>query len=145
MLAEIIFLSFLFNNAVTDKDCQLYARFIKLPKEVTCCTIHVDPNEYLMLYIRCIFVLHEKRQPLKLVSFRHRPILMSPQNGIYIVYTVFFRGISNNIPPQPRHFFVLGLRSRTKKCLGFGGILLDIPLKNTVYTLHISHLGGVYI
>ena len=24
-----------------------------------------------------------------------------------------------------------------KKCLGFGGILLDIPLKNTVYTLHI--------
>ena len=62
---------------------------------------------------------------------------LSPLNGIYIIYTVFFRGISNTIPPQPRHFFVLGLRPRTKKCLGFGGILLDIPLKNTVYTLHI--------
>ena len=34
-------------------------------------------------------------------------------------------------------FFVLGLRPRMKKCLSFGGILLDIPLKNTVYTLHI--------
>ena len=62
---------------------------------------------------------------------------LSPLNGIYIVYTVLSRGICNNIPPQPRHFFILGLRPRTKKCLGFGGILLDIPLKNTVYTLHI--------
>ena len=60
-----------------------------------------------------------------------------PLNGIYIGYTVCFRAISNNIVPQPRHFFVLGLRPRTKKCLGFGTILLDIALKHTVYPLHI--------
>ena len=58
-------------------------------------------------------------------------------NGIYIGYTVCFRAISNSIVPQPRHFFVLGLRPRTKKCLGFGTILLDIVLKHTVYPLHI--------
>ena len=65
---------------------------------------------------------------------------LSPLNGIYIVYTVLSRGICNNIPPQPRHFFVLGLRPRTKKCLGFGGLLLHIPLESTVYTLHICIL-----
>ena len=69
---------------------------------------------------------------------------LSPLNGIYIVYTVLSRGICNNIPPQPRHFFVLGLRPRTKKCLGFGGILLHIPLESTVYTLHI-YIYIIYI
>ena len=54
----------------------------------------------------------------------------------YIVYTVSSRAISNNIAPQPRHFFILGLRPRTK-CIGFGTILLDIALKHTVYPLHI--------
>ena len=48
-----------------------------------------------------------------------------------------FRAISNSIAPQPRYFFVLGLRPRTKKYLGFGTILLDIALKHTVYPLHI--------
>ena len=72
---------------------------------------------------------------------KRRPILFSPLNGIYIVYTGLSRGICNNIPPQPRHFFVLGLRPRTKKCLGFGGILLHIPRESTVYTIYIPFRG----
>ena len=63
-----------------------------------------------------------------------------PLNGVYIGYTVCFRAISNSIAPQPRHFFGLGLRPRTKKCLGFGTILLDIALKHTVYPLHIYYI-----
>ena len=60
-----------------------------------------------------------------------------PLNGVYIGYTVCFRAISNSIVPQPRHFFVLGLRPRTKKCLGFGTILLDIARKHNVYPISI--------
>ena len=62
---------------------------------------------------------------------------LSPLNGIYIVYTVLSRGICNNIPPQPRHFFVLGLRPRTKKCLGFGDILFHTPRKHRIYITYI--------
>ena len=42
-------------------------------------------------------------------------------------------------------FFVLGLRPRTKKFLGFGAIYRHIALQNPIYTLHIHHLLVVYI
>ena len=70
---------------------------------------------------------------------------------IYCIYGVFSCYIQQYSPstsaffrprpaPQPRHFFVLGLRPRTKKCLGWGTILVDIVLKHTVYPLHILYL-----
>ena len=82
---------------------------------------------------------------------------------------MFSRATSNNIAPQPRHFFrprpasqpghffrprpaasdekMPRLRGwpRTKKCLGFGAILLDIALEDTVYTLHIYIYIYIYI
>ena len=42
-----------------------------------------------------------------------------------------------------RCFF--GVRPRTKKCRGWGGILLDIPRKNTVYTIYIPFWGLICI
>ena len=47
-----------------------------------------------------------------------------------------FPAISNRTAPQPLYFFVLRLRTRMKKCLGFA-VLLDITLKHAVYSLHI--------
>ena len=52
-------------------------------------------------------------------------------------YTVCLRTISNSIVPKPRHFFVRGRRPRTKKCRGWGTILLDIVRKHTVYPIYI--------
>ena len=68
----------------------------------------------------------------------------SPQNGIYIVYTVFFRGISKNIPPQPRHFFVLGLRPRTKNA-SVSGVYCWIYPSKTPYIHYIYLYIYLYI
>ena len=71
--------------------------------------------------------------------FDLRTIIKVGKGGIYIIYMVFCRAISNSIAPQPRHFFFRPRPSASdeKKCLGFGAILLDIALQNTIYTLHI--------
>ena len=53
------------------------------------------------------------------------------------VYTVFLRGISNNIPPKPRHFFVLGLAS-------VSGVYCWIYHEKTPYIQYISHLEGFF-
>ena len=104
------------------------------------------------------------RDTLGIYIFTYIP--ENPLNGIYIIYTVLCRGICNNIPPKPRHFFILGYNippqprhfsssacglgrkmprfrgyivPRMKKCPDFGGILLHIPLQSTVYTLRIHN------
>ena len=55
------------------------------------------------------------------------------------------RTISNSIVPKPRHFFVRGRRPRTKKCRGWGTILLDIERKHTVYPIYTPFSGGIYL
>ena len=57
-------------------------------------------------------------------------------------YTVCLRAISNSIVPKPRHFFVRGRRPRTKKCRGWGAILVDIARKHTVYPIYTPFTGG---
>ena len=37
------------------------------------------------------------------------------------------------------------VRPRTKKCLGFGTILLDIARKHTVYPIYTPFRGGIYL
>ena len=62
---------------------------------------------------------------------------------IYIcnVYIGSRRAISNDIATSTSVIF----RPRQKNSLGFGGILLHIPLKNTVYTLRIYIYIYIYI
>ena len=55
------------------------------------------------------------------------------------------RTISNSIVPKPRHFFVRGRRPRTKKCRGWGTILLDIERKHNVYPIYAPFSGGIYL
>ena len=47
------------------------------------------------------------------------------------------QAIYNDMTPQPRIFFVLGLRPRTKNILGFGAISLYIALGDPIYSLYI--------
>ena len=135
-------------------------KYIILIWGVYCC-IYPSYAGYIFIYIPHMRDIY-KYISLGIYIFTYIP--ENPLNGIYIIYTVLYRGICNNIPPKPRHFFVLGYNippqprhfspsacglgrkmprfrgyivPRTKKCPGFGGILLHIPLSSTVYTLHI--------
>ena len=55
----------------------------------------------------------------------------------YILYIRCFFGYIHKYTPSTSAFFRPRPAASDEKCLGFGGILLDIPLKNKVYTLHI--------
>ena len=77
------------------------------------------------------------------IIYRHRgqyiiycpetSILAPWEGGIYIIYIRFFQGIYNYMAPQSR-IFRPRLSASDEKILGFGAILLDIALKDTVYT-----------
>ena len=113
--------------------CTYAGIYMSLHKITGILKIHLRAFLYIFRFYK-IFCFKKK-------FFNLRTIKKVGKGGIYIIYMVFCRAISNSIAPQPRHFFfVLGLRPRTKKILGFGAIFLHIALQNPIYTLHIYNI-----
>ena len=86
-----------------------------------------------ILYIRCFFVVYPTIYPLNLGIFSS-PAFFRDRLTICRVRRQPPCKLSSDRKKRPQ----------TKKCLGFGGILLNILLESTVYTLHIPLLCAIY-